>query len=238
MGGIRLYALPETFLAILAADGESNGRPSELAGGALSILPDELSSPPLIAERQVLVEHLHLATEQNRQLEQRVFHLMELAMTDDLTRLKNRRHFHEALDSELSFSVRQRQPLTVMLVDVDHFKAYNDTHGHQSGDAVLRIVAETLRLHVRAYDVVARYGGDEFALLLPTTDAHAGWAIAERLRTAIERHEWRLRPVTVSMGVVTMHSEIMSAAELMEQADKALYHAKRGGRNGSTHMPQ
>src|SRR5690606_25021671 len=143
--------------------------------------------------------------ERNRELERQGEHmrrtiarLAELAATDDLTGLKNRRHFREALDGAFSLAVRQDQPLSVALLDVDRFKPCNDAHGHAAGDAVLRALARVLREQVRPHDLVARHGGEQFALLLPAADAGDAHAVAERLRVAIAGHRWPHHPVTVS----------------------------------------
>ena len=172
----------------------------------------------------------------NAELERTNALLAEQATTDGLTGLKNKRFLGEALDNHVSRAVRQREPLSVILLDVDHFKAFNDAYGHQAGDDVLRAVAATLRGSVRDHDVVARYGGEEFLLVLPKSDRDAGLAVAERLRAGIERHAWKLRPVTASFGVATLSAETTDSSVLVEHADRALYRSKRRGRNRVTHF--
>jgi two-component system, cell cycle response regulator len=156
----------------------------------------------------------------------------KLATTDGLTGLANRRNFNATLEQRLKESARYGRPLSLLLLDVDHFKKVNDTHGHPAGDAVLKGVARIVQKAARDTDVAARYGGEEMALILPETDARGARAIAERLRKLIEAashatEQGALR-VTVSIGVATGAS---SPAEMIEQCDRALYKAKRNGRN-------
>ena len=162
--------------------------------------------------------------------------LAEMAVCDALTGLKNRRHFHEMLDTNFSFAVRQGLPLSVVMIDVDQFKPYNDTFGHPAGDAVLRELAGMFQAHSREHDLIARYGGEEFVLLLPGTDPFGAHLVCERLRSLIEQHRWRLRPITASFGMTTLHSNTRTSAQLVDEADQALYHSKRRGRNRLTHF--
>jgi diguanylate cyclase (GGDEF)-like protein len=162
-------------------------------------------------------------------------HLAELATHDGLTGLKNRRSFSEALQASVSFAVRQGMPLSLTMLDVDQFKAFNDTFGHPAGDDVLRAVAELLRASVRDEDMVFRYGGEEFVVLSPGTDAPGGRTLAERLRAEFQTRQWSLRPVTARLGVATLSRAIPDALALLESADKALYRSKQQGRNRVTH---
>jgi len=157
--------------------------------------------------------------------------LAELAVTDALTGLRNQRYFREALSSLFSLTTRQRVPLSVVMIDVDHFKAYNDSAGHPAGDRVLKAVAGVLVGHVREQDVVARYGGEEFVVVLPGADAFAASATAERLRCEVASYPWPLRPVTISLGAATLEPGGPDLQTLVDRADRALYAAKRGGRN-------
>ena len=119
------------------------------------------------------------------ELARRNAQLAELAATDGLTGLRNSRHLHEALPAASSMAARTQRPLSVMMLDVDLFKAYNDDFGHPAGDEVLRRIGAILRRMTRAHDLAARYGGEEFAVLLPATDTEAARAFAERVRAAI-----------------------------------------------------
>ncbi|HRF58351.1 MAG TPA: diguanylate cyclase [Fimbriimonadaceae bacterium] len=156
--------------------------------------------------------------------------LEELAATDALTGLRNRRAYEDVLHAQYSFAIRQEQDLSLILLDVDHFKSYNDNFGHPAGDVVLRDVAQTLVSNVRAEDLVARYGGEEFVVVLPITDRTSALVIAEKLRAAIEQRAWPHRPITISLGVATLTSD-QSTADLVDAADNALYAAKQAGRN-------
>ncbi len=161
--------------------------------------------------------------------------LENLATTDGLTRLYNRRHFMERAESEFERSRRYQRELSVLLLDADHFKHVNDDHGHETGDRVLRVLAGACRQSLRQLDVIGRYGGEEFVVLLPETSAALAAETAERLRREIEQ----LRVpspvgeihVTVSIGVATAGPATESVAALINEADRALYEAKRGGRN-------
>jgi diguanylate cyclase (GGDEF)-like protein len=121
------------------------------------------------------------------------------------------------------------------MLDIDHFKEYNDTFGHPAGDEVLRTLGSTLRSTLRSHDVVARYGGEEFVVLLPATGETEAIEVAERLRSAIARNDWPRRNVTASLGVGTMGPRTAGASALVEHADRALYHSKQSGRNQVTH---
>jgi diguanylate cyclase (GGDEF)-like protein len=164
--------------------------------------------------------------------------LYESAVRDSLTGIYNRRYFDDRLDAELAFAVRHDKPLALLLADIDHFKRVNDERGHQVGDATLREVARRLASVVRAEDVVARFGGEEFAVLCRDTTCGQATAMADRLRlvTADELAlpDGRSIGVTLSIGVaVTSRDGITASAELIQASDDALYQAKRRGRNRS-----
>jgi two-component system cell cycle response regulator len=160
----------------------------------------------------------------------------KLSITDGLTKIYNHRYFQEQLNREFARSERTAKPLSLVLLDIDHFKRFNDTYGHQQGDVVLKELARVLQGSIRACDVLARYGGEEFAVIMPETERTVCGKVAERLRAAVEAHRvpGQNEPlqVTVSMGVGSMPSEdISTAAALVAAADKALYRAKENGRN-------
>ena len=160
--------------------------------------------------------------------------LRDLATTDTLSGLWNRRHFLECAHVEVERARRHRQPLTAVLADIDHFKRVNDEHGHDAGDRVIRHVSSILRSHLRVHDIVGRWGGEEFIMLLPHTDLAGAAALCERLRGAIETTHCPLPngaiPVTMSFGVRTVDLE-SALEESVKQADAALYDAKHAGRN-------
>ena len=154
-----------------------------------------------------------------------------LANTDGLTGLCNHRHLHERLAQEIERAERYDRPLSVVMGDLDHFKRFNDTHGHPRGDELLIRVAQTLRQASRAADIVARYGGEEFTLILPETPASDAGVLAERARHAIDQIEiGGTCPISISVGVAS-YSPGLSQEALIEAADAALYAAKRRGRN-------
>lgn len=161
--------------------------------------------------------------------------LEALATHDGLTGAKNRRAFDEKLAEEWSRSTRYGTPLSLILMDVDKFKTYNDTFGHPAGDEVLRRVARIITSLVRGTDFFARYGGEEFVLILPNTDKEGAMILAGRLREKIEKAPWKERAVTVSAGVSSRASEHKEAAEFVSHADNALYKSKENGRNRVTH---
>ena len=167
-------------------------------------------------------------TEEKR-LEER---LRRLSTTDGLTGLFNRRHLDESLAVELERARRYNAPLSILMFDVDHFKRFNDEHGHDQGDRVLQAIAQQLQEHVRKVDIPCRYGGEEFLAILPGTHQAGAIIVAERLRHSVELMEVDGLKVTISIGVATMPEiDVASPDALVEAADKALYRAKRAGRN-------
>jgi diguanylate cyclase (GGDEF)-like protein len=241
-----------TYIIMLTARDSRDDRLVGLQAGADDFLTKPLDSGELVARlniaRRILamqdqlrahaaqLAELHATLErQNVLLEQRNALLGELAVTDGLTGLTNRRQFDEALRSALAFARRHDRPLSLLLLDVDHFKAYNDAFGHPAGDDVLRDVAGKLRSQARENDVAARYGGEEFGLVLPATDVQGARTVAERLRAAIASGPWPLRPVSASFGLATTTATVPEAILLIEQADRALYASKARGRDRVTH---
>ncbi len=155
----------------------------------------------------------------------------QLSVTDALTGLLNRRYLEKRLIEEIQRSKRHRFPMSMMLLDVDEFKTYNDTYGHPAGDTALKILASVLQDILRGADVAARYGGEEFAVLLPQTTSSEAAVIAERLRQRIEHTVFPKRKVTVSIGIAACSNEIETPEDIIGAADHALYEAKNHGRN-------
>ena len=173
---------------------------------------------------------------QKEALEQANARLQALATTDGLTGLRNHRDFHQALERETRAALQCRSSLSLILLDVDRFKQYNDTFGHPAGDEVLKIVSGILRGHACTRSGAFRYGGEEFAVLLPGASAGAACQAAERLRAEIEAYPWPQRAVTVSLGASTQEADADLASDLLEEADRALYRSKNVGRNRVSHF--
>jgi diguanylate cyclase (GGDEF)-like protein len=221
-----------TYIILLTSRDRKEDRLEGLRAGADDFLtkppdPDELAVRLEIAER-ILKVHAQLARQNER--------LAELAAVDELTGTKNRRRFREDLDLLFAQAQRLGSPLSLIMLDLDQFKQYNDAFGHPAGDEILQRLGTTLRSTLRNHDVVARYGGEEFVVLLPGTDEHEAMEVAERLRRSIAGGDWPRRQVTASLGVATIGAQTSSASALVEQADQAMYHSKQAGRNRATHI--
>ena len=161
--------------------------------------------------------------------------LYEMAVTDSLTRLYIRRHLFHRLNEEMRRAHRYKHPVSLLMVDIDHFKALNDAHGHPCGDKVLVEVARILRRSVRETDLVGRYGGEEFCLVMPETDLDGAFVVANRMHSLLEALElvWEGTPlrIAVSGGVATFPEQASTLEDLVRFADAALYFSKRNGRN-------
>ena len=163
--------------------------------------------------------------------------LCELSLKDPLTGLSNRRHFRSVLERTTDMVARSGEPALLLMVDIDHFKNVNDTHGHQAGDLVLKAVAQALAKCVRPMDTVARYGGEEFSVVLPTCHAFFGMTVAERIRQTIQNMQvpipsGQVLSITASIGGAYAPEWVRSTADLwIERADVQLYRAKHEGRN-------
>jgi diguanylate cyclase (GGDEF)-like protein len=176
--------------------------------------------------------------EMSRELTAERKRLKSESQSDSLTGLFNMRYFRLQLVDEFSRSQRYNRPITLLMIDVDHFKAYNDRNGHPAGDIVLKEVSRILIRNVRGTDIVARYGGEEFVVLLPETPLDAGASVAEKIRKATEEHYFPFAGsqgsdrVTLSVGVASYPDvQVTSDQDLIEASDKALYAAKKAGRN-------
>ncbi|MBV6458793.1 MAG: hypothetical protein HONBIEJF_01931 [Fimbriimonadaceae bacterium] len=202
--------------------------------GYMAILQDDterrLYQSQIDHQMTQLSEARLMLEEQQFELHAKNLELERLATTDGLTGLLNRRALMERLRHAIALSDRHGQDISILMMDVDHFKAYNDSFGHPAGDEVLRRVAEVIRQSSRTTDVSGRYGGEEFVLVLPETGVEGGLMLAERIRTSIETHDWPNRPITASIGVCTRHEGENDEA-LLTRVDEALYESKRAGRN-------
>jgi len=215
-----------TYIIILTARNTKDDVVTGLEAGADDYLvkpfnPNELRARVKIGERILNLEA----------------RLEELAIRDGLTGVFNRRKFDERLFDELHRANRYQRPISLIMIDIDHFKHYNDMHGHPQGDQLLREMAQVLTTSVRSTDLVARYGGEEFVVILPETDKAQAQAVAEKLCTTVAAHHFPfgetqpLGATTVSVGVASYIGVPEAEPPLLDLADQALYRAKREGRN-------
>lgn len=159
------------------------------------------------------------------------------SMLDPLTKIANRKSFDEGLDAAVTHAEAVDDPLCLMIIDIDHFKNFNDTYGHQTGDQVLRLVAMTLKSNIKGKDLAARYGGEEFVAILPSTDLEGAVIVAENIRKAIQAKELLKRSTNEKLGRITASFGISAyrvgdtSASMIERADQCLYAAKHAGRN-------
>ena len=210
---------------------DANGTPTQIVGSAQDVTERKWFDEQ-IAEQIAQVNEMNVELHRQRQeLAVANAQLQALATTDGLTGLKNHRAFQEFLQMEFQRAIRHPAPFSVILLDVDNFKDYNDAFGHPAGDEVLKAVAQALKQEARRSDLAARYGGEEFVLVLPDTDSAGALVTAERLRQGVEALDHLHHPVTASFGVATWTPAINRAALLVEQADQAMYVSKRQGRN-------
>lgn len=186
---------------------------------------------PIEKKREQLSAMLLELNSSRDELKKRNEELQYLATRDSLTGCVNRRTFFELFDKQWNLAKRKTQPLTCLMVDLDHFKSVNDTHGHAVGDEVLRRAAQAIEESARDSDLVCRYGGEEFCIMAPQTGPADTLVLAERIRSAIESLEFPQLSVTASLGLSSICWGANDPEELLEQADKCLYVAKRGGRN-------
>jgi two-component system cell cycle response regulator len=162
--------------------------------------------------------------------------MSESALRDGLTRAFNKRYFSDRIESEFQYAIRHSAPLSLIFLDIDHFKKINDQHGHQAGDHVLAQLATLVMSMLGEEETFARYGGEEFAIVARGVEREAAAALSERLRAAVEAHPFKFEtatlPVTISVGVARAPGAgLASAGDLVARADEAMYAAKRGGRN-------
>jgi len=171
------------------------------------------------------------------QLQENLETVRHESLTDPLTTLANRKYFDQALEKAILDAVTKREPLSLMMTDIDHFKSFNDSYGHLTGDQVLRLVAMAVKNNVKGQDIASRYGGEEFAIILPNTVLRSATTVADHIRRAVmtkqlmkrSTHE-QLGRITVSVGVATLRNG-ETPQSLIGRADACLYAAKRAGRN-------
>ncbi len=212
---------PDLPVVIITGFGSIETAVECMRAGASDFVTKPIDLPVLDIRIKKAIEH-----EQTRRL----------AYTDGLTSLANYRWFHTRLQQEIERADRYRRPLSLIMLDIDYFKAYNDTHGHPQGNTILAQVAKLLKQTSRSSDMVARYGGEEFALILPETDQSSAAALGNRLREEIEQFQFAgeehlpSKILTISVGIAT-HNRYGDKETLIAAADAELYRAKREGRN-------
>lgn len=236
---------------LLGQSADSVSEYGQSLAGAQSQL-ETLKDPQQLKQ---LIAHMLLATrntaDSNRQLEgqlidsrRQIEELQESleairyeSLTDELTTLSNRRHFDHTIERMVKDAAQSQEPMSLLLTDIDHFKKFNDTYGHQTGDQVLRLVALAVKQNVKGHDVACRYGGEEFAILLPHTSLRQAVTVAEHIRRAVLSKELvkrstgeNLGRITISIGVSTFRATD-TPQSLLARADTALYAAKAAGRN-------
>ena len=241
-----------TYIILLTGMSGKTNLISGIAAGA-----DDFATKPINSEelevrlrsaKRILDLEKTLA-QQNEALEQANDKLQSMATTDGLTGLYNRRAFQEHLEESLLYSRRANQTLSLLMIDVDYFKPFNDTYGHVKGDTALKTVAALLKNSSRASDYVARFGGEEFSVILPNTEAAGASFCAEVLRKAVESNDWPDRDVTISIGATTIRYENVAEeftnevptevfTKVLNEADQALYDAKEAGRNRACHFAE
>ena len=225
-------------ILLLTSHEEMATKVKALEQGASDYLTKPFSPEELLARVKI---HLKVKALQDNLKESNQL-LQQLAQTDPLTELHNRRHMMDTLEAEFDRSSRVGSPFALLMVDLDHFKRVNDTYGHQLGDKVLQSTAWEIRALLRQYDSAARFGGEEFALLLPETTLSGANLVAERLRQGINNIEFagplsKLK-ISISVGVAAIpHARISTVSDLVRMADDALYAAKRNGRNRVENAP-
>jgi diguanylate cyclase (GGDEF)-like protein len=160
--------------------------------------------------------------------------MQQMAVTDSLTGVYNRHFFNETFRREIARALRYGKPLSVLLIDVDSFKIFNDTLGHLHGDSVLRFISEILTSQLRRSDILARFGGDEFIIVLPETDASGAWMVADKVQQSFNLKVYRDIPVSVSIGIATYRNN-QTPEQMLEEADQELYRKK--ARNTSASNP-
>jgi diguanylate cyclase (GGDEF)-like protein len=227
-------------IIIVTALDEVEDKIKGIEAGADDFIIKPFNKHELLARVKSLlrIKHLHDQLEDKvRELEEAQKRLRELAITDGLTDLHNYRFFKEQLTHEIDRAKRHDLHFSIIMLDIDHFKQYNDTHGHLAGDAVLKNMAKLLRQNVRKIDIAARYGGEEFALVLIETNKTAARFVAQKLKKLVAEYPFSFREsqpngkLTISMGVSTYPDDGTSYQKLVDIADKRLYQAKSLGRN-------
>lgn len=225
-------------IIMLTVKGSVPDKVTGLEAGADDYIPKPFDEIELNARIYACLRTKALQDElkrKNRQLMELLEKVEILASTDPLTELFNRRRFEVILEQEFKRATRYNSPLACLMIDIDYFKKINDGHGHHTGDKVLQEIAEIIKTSVRETDVTARWGGEEFVVLLPQTEKDAALHSASRVRKAISAHKFKSltdKEITVSIGIASLpNSSIDTGEKLIDASDIAMYEAKRKGRD-------
>jgi two-component system, cell cycle response regulator len=227
--------LYEAAVIVITGYTEEYSYEEAIGHGADDIVFKPFRYEEMLLRLQRVFKERGLAQERERILKE----LKALSITDGLTGVFNSRHFYHQLEIEIERYKRHGHPLSLIFIDIDHFKKYNDSHGHLEGDRVLRETADLIASCIRKMDSVYRYGGEEFTVILPQTDCSSAMNLAQRIRKTIEAHFLSFpdqEKITVSIGV-TEYATGDTLTEFIHRADKALYMAKESGRNRISWLP-
>jgi two-component system, cell cycle response regulator len=209
----------------------------EYAVEAIKAGATDFITKPLKLDHVVFIINRVLETRSLRQKALETDFYKDLSNRDELTKISNYRHFNSVLQLEIDRQLRYHRPLTLLIIDIDDFKKCNDTHGHLTGDLVLVNVASLLTSQIRGCDFVARYGGDEFTVILPEISDKEALAVCRRIMKSIERYEFQsfekenIGQLTVTIGIASFPQNANDSKELVEKADRALYAGKKAGKN-------
>jgi two-component system, cell cycle response regulator len=224
-------------IIMLTAQSSTTDKVASLTAGADDHLTKPYNEPELSARIYACMRTKALQDElrtKNRQLEEVLSKVEVLAITDPLTQLFNRRHFESVIESEFASTARYKSPASCLMVDVDHFKSVNDEYGHRAGDSVLKELSQIIKSCLRKVDTVARWGGEEFTVLLPRTKKEDALRAASRILHAISDFKFPdiNQQITVSIGIASIPDPAIDTAEkLVDASDSAMYEAKEKGRN-------
>ena len=224
-------------IIMLTAKSSTNDKVTSLTAGADDHLSKPFNESELGARIYACLRTKALQDElrdKNRQLEEVLSKVEVLAITDPLTHLYNRRHFENLIENEFANTARYKSPATCLMIDVDYFKSVNDEYGHRTGDVVLKEISNIIKSCLRKVDTVARWGGEEFVVLLPRTKKEDSYVAAERILNTISEYTFTgvKRQVTVSIGIAGIPDPSIDTAEkLVDASDVAMYEAKSSGRN-------
>ncbi|MBC8138226.1 MAG: diguanylate cyclase [Fibrella sp.] len=230
-GIYRIFASRDTVFAR-----NSSGAVTQYLGICQDVTEQRIAHRAIEEQTARLQDFAARLASQRDELEQANRHLQTLASTDGLTGLPNHRAFQERLRIAFEHASRDKTPLSLLLLDIDYFKQYNDSFGHPAGDEVLRAVGSVLESAARQGDSCARYGGEEFAMIVPHMGPEDALQFAEQIRRAVEAIPDTYRAITTCVGVASFHPEMTAPSSLISDADAAMYQAKRNGRNQVRHV--